>query len=71
MQYADYTVRRLAWPVWRWQANYYDEVAGGGYAFSRASARRAARSWLRLQRRFNQATAPELAPVDSSRLAAE
>jgi hypothetical protein len=51
MSYASYQLRRLAGPIWAWRANYHNEASQIGYAFGRAAARRAARTWLRGKRR--------------------
>lgn len=47
MPHASYSLQRAFWPIWKWEADYHGEMSSVGYALSKASARWAARGWLR------------------------
>jgi len=47
LSYSHYRLWRTWWFVWRWEATYRDDTNASGLALGKASARRAARTWLR------------------------
>jgi hypothetical protein len=57
--HASYSVRRLVWPVWKWEADYRGEATARGYRLSKNGARWAARRWLRNRRGPGPAMAAE------------
>jgi hypothetical protein len=61
MAYASYNIRRRAWCLWEWEADYHRELSARGCALSEAAARRCARSWLRDMRRRDTREAEDAA----------
>lgn len=64
MPRASYHLRRAVWPLWKWEADYDGAAVRRGYALSKASARRAARSWLWTVRTPDGGSGAQREPAD-------
>lgn len=62
MAFASYNVRRTAWRIWKWEADYRGEAEAHGYSLTKVAARWAARGWLR-----GRGAASAMAPVETAR----